>query len=230
MILVLCQAIIHQRQPTRSYTQTFRRFLGVVYIVLGPLSNVIHIYTIFQYSPTSRGHRLPTGVDQFPHPKSSADYISASSTSSYAHSQDFAMYPLSILHPFGFSIHARVSNRKPPLDGRHLCSYQPTTHSPTYDRNVSPVGTRSQAGSQVRTINLKAGCPFMSTVVVLLIVFQIAEQLIRLMTGGPQFSRCSHSPRLPSDSPFLNIHTPILGLCSGSLAHTYSLDTSFMSL
>jgi hypothetical protein len=104
MIPALCQAIIHQRQPTRSYTQTFRRFLGVVYIVLGPLSNVIHIYTIFQYSPTSRGHRLPTGVDQFPHPKSSADYISASSTSSYAHSQDFAMYPLSILHPFGFSI------------------------------------------------------------------------------------------------------------------------------
>jgi hypothetical protein len=144
--------------------------------------------------------------------------------------QDFVMYPLSILHPFGFSIHARISNRKPPLDDRHLCSYQPTTHSPTCDRNVSPVGTRSQAGSQVRTINLKAGCPFMSTVVVLLIVFQIAEQLIRLMTGGPQFSRCSHSPRLPSNSPVFFIHTPILGLCSGSLAHTYSLDTSFMSL
>ena len=96
MIIALCQAIIHQRQPTRS-----------------------------------------TGVDQFSHPKSSTDYISASSTSSYAHSQDFTMYPLSILHPFDFSIHARASNRKPPLDGRHLCSYQPTTHSPTYDRNVS---------------------------------------------------------------------------------------------
>ena len=64
-----CHPSKHQRQPTHSYTQIFRRFLDVV---LGLLLNVIHNYIIFQYSPTSRGHRLPMAVDQLPHPKSSA--------------------------------------------------------------------------------------------------------------------------------------------------------------
>ena len=211
MILALCQAIIHQRQPTHSYTQTFRRFLGVVYIVLGPLSNVNRIYTILQYSPTLRGHRLPMGADQLSHTLNHPPIISRrllhhpiripktlpSTRCRYYILSAFPSTLASVIKSFRWTV--------------VLCFHQSTTHSPTCDRNVSPIGTRSQAGSQVRTINLKASCPIISTVVVLLIVFQIAEQLIRLMTGGPQFSRCSHSPRLPSDSPvFSSIHLSLV--------------------
>ena len=61
----------------------------------------------------------------------------------------------------------------------------------------------------MRTINLKVGCSFMSTVVVLLIVFQIAEQLIRLAALNLADVRlCSHSPHLSSGSPvFFYPHT-----------------------